>query len=162
MLLLFSWQFAVFPTASAATMVTVPVGTPVLVVFNNPVDPASVTPGQTVTLSVVDPVVIDGATAIKAGAAVLGEISVAEKEGAVGKPAKVGIVLRHVTAVDGTNIPLTGMKQLEGENKQTTALVVTILCCVLGLLMKGGSAVIPAGAQIQATTMAPVAVTIAE
>ena len=160
MLLMFSWQFLFFPTVASAATVAVPVGTAVLIVFNNAVDPTMVAPGQTVMLSVVNPVVIDGKTVIQAGASVLAEVTVAEKRGAVGKPAKVGVTLRHVTAVDGTNIPLSGQKQMEGENKQTTALVVTILCCVLGLLMQGGTTTIPAGSQLQATTMAPATVTV--
>jgi hypothetical protein len=134
----------------------------VQVVFNNDVDPATTAPGQTVMLSVVTPVVIEGVTVIQAGAPVLGEVTAAEKSGAVGKPAKIGVALRHVTAVDGSNIPLTGLKQMEGENKQSTALIVTILCCVLGLLMKGGIATIPAGSQLQATTMAPASITVAD
>jgi hypothetical protein len=158
----FAWHFLFFPAAAFAATVAVPVGTVVQVVFNNPVDPATVAPGQTVMLSVVNPVVIGGVTVIQAGAPVLGEVTAAEQSGSVGKPAKIGVALRQVTAVDGTNIPLSGQKQMEGQNKQTTSLVVTILCCVLGLLMKGGTATIPAGSQLQATTMAPVTVTVAD
>lgn len=158
----FVWQFVFLPSVAFAATVDVPVGTVVLVVFNDAVDPATVAPGQTVMLSALNPVVVQGSKVIEAGAPVLGEVTVAEKRGAVGKPAKMGVVLRHVTAVDGTNIPLAGQKQVEGENKQTTSLVVTILCCVLGLIMKGGAATIPAGSQVQAMTMAPVTITVAD
>jgi len=156
------WQFVLFPAVAFAATVDVPVGTVVLVVFNDDVDPKAVAAGQTVMLSALNPVVVKGSTVIEVGAPVLGEVTVAEKQGAVGKPAKVGVALRHVTAVDGTNIPLSGQKLVEGESKQTTSLVVTILCCVLGLIMKGGTAIIPAGAQVQATTMAPVTITVAD
>jgi hypothetical protein len=160
-LLSFACHFLFFPVAAMAASVAVPVGTVVTVVFGESIDPATVMPGQTVMLSVVNPVMVAGAMVIQAGAPVLGEVTVSEKAGAVGKPAKIGVALRHVTAVDGTNIPLSGLKQMEGENAQTTALVVTILCCILGLLMKGGKATIPAGAQVQATTMAPATITVA-
>lgn len=160
MLLAFTWHIFFFSATAVAATVSVPVGTAVLVVFNEAVDPAMAVPGQTVTLSVVNPVVIDGATVIKAGAPVLAEVTAAEKRGVVGKPAKIGVTLHYATAVDGTNIPLNGLKQVEGENKQTTSLVVTILCCGFGLLMKGGTATIPAGSQIQATTMAPVTIAV--
>lgn len=160
MLSLFAWHFVLFPTVALAVTVDLPVGTVVVGAFNDVVDPATATPGQTVTLSVVNPVVIGGVTVIEAGAPILGEITVAEQRGAVGKPAKIGVTLRHVTAVDGTNIPIVGQKLMEGKNEQTASLIVTILCCVLGLLMKGGAATIPAGSQVQATTMAPAAVNV--
>jgi len=162
MLLTFFWHFLLFETAALAATAEVPVGTVVMVVFNNAVDPAKVTIGQTLTLSVVNPVVIGKNTIIEAGAPVLAEVTIAEKNGAVGKPAKIGVTLRNVTAVDGTNIPLTGQKVIEGTNSQATSLVVTILCCILGLLMKGGNATISAGSQIQATTMSPATINIAE
>ena len=162
LLLSFAWQFVFFPTVAMAATVDVPVGTVVTVVFGAAVDPAMTAPGQTVMLSVADPVIVNGVTVIEAGAPAVGEVTVAEKRGAVGKPARIGVALRHVTAVDGKNIPLAGQKQVEGKNEQASALIVTILCCVLGLLMRGGTATIPAGSQMQATTMAPVTVTVAD
>jgi hypothetical protein len=160
MLASFALHFLFPPLVAVAANVDVPVGTVVFVVFNDVVDPAAASPGQTIMLSVVNRVVIAGTTVIEAGAPVLGEVTVAEKTGSIGKPAKIGIMLRYVEAVDGTNIPLVGQKLVEGESKQTSALVVTILCCVLGLLMKGGTATIAAGSQVQATTMAPVTVVV--
>jgi hypothetical protein len=158
----FAWYYLLLPGIALAASVAVPVGTIVSAVFKDPVDPATATAGQTVLLSVADPVVIGGRTVIQAGAPVFAEVTVAEKCGAVGKPAKIGVALRHVTAVDGSNIALSGLKQMEGENKQTTSLVVTILCCVAGLLMKGGTATIPAGSVVQGTTMAQAEVVVAE
>jgi hypothetical protein len=160
LLVSFAWHFVLFPPVATAATVDIPVGTVVTVVFSQEVDPATTAPGQTVMLSVADPVIINGATVIAAGAPVLGEVTVAEKSGAVGKPAKIGVILRHVTAVDGKNVPLAGQKQVEGKNEQATSLIVTILCCILGLLMKGGPATIPAGALVQATTVAPVAIAV--
>ncbi len=154
MLLIFSWSFLFFPTAALAATVEVPIGTTVVAVFDEAVDPDVVSPGQMVMLSVDEPVVINGHTVIEVGAPVLAEVTIAEKSGAVGKPAKIGVSLRNVTAVDGSKIPLSGQKLIEGKSQQTESLVVTILCCVLGLLMKGGKASIPAGAQVQATTVA--------
>lgn len=159
MLSVLSWQMFLSPIAAWAASVTVPVGTIVEVAFSDPVDPATVSPGQSVRLSVTNAVKVGDVVVIDAGAAALGEVTVAEKNGAIGKPAKIGVTLRHVTAVDGTNIPITGMKQSEGASEQTTALVVTILCCVLGLLMKGGKTTIPQGATVQATTMSQATVT---
>ncbi|RMD82079.1 MAG: hypothetical protein D6815_10085 [Candidatus Dadabacteria bacterium] len=129
-------------------------GTIVVAAFEEEVNPAAVSQGQAVRLSVVNPVVVNGVTVIEAGAPVMGEVSIAQTPGAIGKPAKIGVTLQYVTAVDGTRIPISGQTVVEGENKQTTSLVVTILCCVLGLIMKGGEASIPAGSQVKATTLA--------
>ncbi len=159
-LVAFVFPTTLIPSLALATPITVPVGTLVTVVFNVEVNPATATVGQTVSLSALNPVVIDGITVVQAGAPALAEVTASEENGAVGKPAKIGVALRHVTAVDGTNIPLTGQKVIEGENKQATSLVVTILCCVLGLLMKGGPATIPSGSQVVATTVAAATVNV--
>lgn len=156
----FSWTLILSPAVVLASTVRIPVGTIVTAGVNDAIDPSSVSPGQMVTLSVITPVLIDGVKVIEAGAPVTAEVVVSQTKGAVGKPAKVGIALRNVAAVDGTLVPLSGQRQVEGENKQGTSLVVTILCCVLGLLMKGGEASIPAGAQIQGTTMAESSVSV--
>jgi hypothetical protein len=156
----FVWYCLVCAVVAVAATITVPVGTAVTGVFNDPVDPAAASVGQTVMLSVVDPVVIEGAVVIQAGAPILAEVTVAQKRGAVGKPAKIGVALRYVTAVDGSNISLTGQKQIEGEDKQTESLVFTLLCCILGLLEQGAPATVPAGSQVRGTTMAPAAVVV--
>jgi hypothetical protein len=161
MLLALALQVVIFPAVALAATIEIPVGTVVTVVFNDTVDPTTTAPGQTVMLSVVNPVLIGGTTVIEAGAPVLGEVTMAVKRGSIGKPAQIGVALRHVVAVDGTNIALSGSKQMEGEDKTKSALVITILCCVLGLLQKGGAATIPSGAQVQAMTMAPATITVA-
>ena len=81
----------------------------------------------------------------------MGEVTHSQKKGAIGKPAVIGVMVRSVEAVDGTVVPISGVKYIEGENKLTEALVITILCCILGLVIQGGEAEIPAGANMQAT-----------
>ena len=88
---------------------------------------------------------------IASGAPVVAEVTRSQKKGAVGKPAIIGVTLYSVTAVDGSTVPLMGQKLVEGENKQTESLVITILCCVLGLLQQGGPASIPEGTQLEAS-----------
>ena len=148
--------------ARAQAVVTVPAGTVITCAFDNPVSPTAVSVGQMITLKVVDAVVVEGATVVQAGASVRAEVTAAETRGSVGKPAKIQVSLRTVTAVDGTNIPVTATKSVEGENKQTSSLVITILCCVLGLLQKGGDAEIPAGATVTATTLSAAQVNVSK
>ena len=145
--------------AAPGQRVRIEVGTVVDLVFENAVTPASVSVGQTVTLKVANPVKVNNVVVIDAGATAIGEVTRSEKAGSIGKPAAIGVTLKQVTAVDGTAIPLSGTKMVEGENKQTSSLVITLLCCILGLLQKGGSAEIAAGATVRATVAAPVEVT---
>jgi len=76
----------------------------------------------------------------------------ANKSNNFGQPAKLGIALRTVTAVDGKIIPISASKYTEGEDKQTASLGLGLLCCFLLLFMHGGETTIPAGTLINATT----------
>lgn len=139
--------------------VQLPVGTVVDLAFDSPVSPTTSTIGQTVTLRVMSPVLVNGATVIAAGAIAQGEVTIAQKSGSIGKEAQIGVMVRQVVAVDGTLVPISGNKSVLGENKQTSSLVITLLCCILGLLQKGGSAEIAAGSAVRATVAAPVEIT---
>lgn len=142
-----------------AATTTLRAGTIVTCTFSDAVDPMTVTIGQRISLTVAQAVKVGDVTVIEAGAPVQAEITHAQKKGAVGKPATIGVRLLSVAAVDGTVVAISGQKVIEGESKQTTALVVTILCCVLGLLMQGGEATIPAGSHADATIVAEAQIT---
>lgn len=138
-------------TQAQSTKVTIPWGTPVELKFNERIAPETAAVGTTVMLTVAMPVIVGGKTVIAAGAAAAGEVIESSKRGAIGKPGSVGVLAKHVVAADGTIIPLTGTKLIEGKSKQTSAIVITIFCCILGLLQKGENAEIPAGSSIQVT-----------
>jgi len=142
----------IVPTAvlAAGEALKVPVGTPVLLSFEGRVHPASAVVGGKIYLRVEESVRVGGKIVIAEGSRAVGEITHSQKKGAIGKPAIIGVVLRSVEAVDGTRIPVSGSKLIEGESKQTSAIIVTILCCVLGLLMQGGEAEIAAGSTVEA------------
>lgn len=150
--------FVALPGAYAAdaAKVKLPVGTVVDLVFDAAVTPTTATVGQNVQLRVVSDVTIDGRKVIAAGTMASGAVTLAQKPGAVGKEGQIGVLVKTVTAVDGTVVPLDGSKVVMGENKQTSSLVITLLCCILGLLQKGGAAEIPAGTAVKATVSAPV------
>ena len=150
------WTFIFFPVCAMAETLTLRSGAVVKCTVSEDISPVTTTVGQRITLRVSEAVKVNGVTVIEAGAPVQAEVTQAQKQGSIGKPAIIGISLRSVTAVDGDVIALSGQKVLEGESKQSTSLVVTILCCVLGLLMKGGPASIPAGTNIDATVVSEV------
>jgi hypothetical protein len=150
------------PTVAAAEAATVKVqmGTPVDLVFDTAVSGDAAVAGQQVTLRVANPVVVGGKTVVEAGAPAVGEIMVARKSGMVGMAGSIVVTIKSVTAVDGTIIALSGTKAAEGKSNVVTSVVITIVCCVLGLLMKGEKAEIPAGSTVRATAATQVEVTV--
>jgi hypothetical protein len=139
------------PSTAVARAVTIPVGTPLVLKFEETLNPATASVGTTVHLSVLTDITIDGRVVFSAGAPATGQVTESEKPGSIGKPAVLGVTLQSAEAIDGTLVPISGMTVVEGENKQTTTLIITILCCVLGLLMKGGDVDIPAGTTMDGT-----------
>lgn len=158
-LLLVLENVCVVPICHAQTQkVKVQMGTLMDLVFDPAVSGDTSALGQTVTLRVVNAVVVEGKTVIAAGAPAVGEVQSAKKRGMIGSAGSLVVAAKNTTAVDGTFVPLTGTKAIDGKSKVTSAVVVTILCCVLGLLMKGGKAEIPAGTSMRASVAAPVEV----
>lgn len=157
--MLVMWCYVVLaPTLASAASVTIPNGTPIDLMFQSTVSAETAVVGQTIPLSVVNEVKVGGIVVIAQGALAQGEVVAAQQRGSVGKAASINVILRSVQAVDGTSVSLTGQKQVLGEDKQTESLVITLLCCILALLQKGGAAEIPAGSTVRGTVMGPIVV----
>ena len=142
--------------AQAAGKVALPVGTVVDLTFDTAVTPNTAAVGQAVTMKVANDVKVNGKVVIPAGAAATGEVVQSSKAGAIGKEASISVTVKQVTAIDGTPVPLSGTKAMVGDSHQTSSIVITLVCCILGLLQQGGKAEIPAGATLRATVAAPV------
>jgi len=140
----------IFPSIAAAIEVEIPFGTVVTLRVEDAINPATHIVGQQIVLIVDQDVKVGDDIVISAGSQAFGEVTQSVKKGSVGKPALIGISVSHAMAVDGTMIALKGTKLIEGENKQTSSLIFTILCCVLALLMQGSDAEIIAGSTITA------------
>ncbi|PJA30124.1 MAG: hypothetical protein CO189_00515 [candidate division Zixibacteria bacterium CG_4_9_14_3_um_filter_46_8] len=133
---------------------TLPAGTPITVRINQEVTSKTFLAGSKVNASVTNDVVVGGNVLIRAGA--LCDVSVlsSKKAGSVGSPGSITISVNSVQAVDGSNIPImNAVFTAEGASKVTSSIVVTILCCILALLMKGKDGVIPIGTQISGYTV---------
>jgi hypothetical protein len=142
--------------AAATVKVQIPVGTVVDLTFDTLVTPATAAVGQTVTLKVTNDVKVNGKVVIAAGTTATGEVVAEAKSGAIGKEASISVTAKQVAAVDGTVVPLSGTKAVSGEGHETSSIVITLLCCILGLLQHGGKAEIPAGSTLRTTVAAPV------
>lgn len=128
-------------------------GTVVPMELINTVNSKNARTGEMVKFRVTDNVVVDGKTIIEIGAVANGQIVRAKKSGLLGSEGDLFIAVKSVQAVDGTTIYLTnGDLMDEGSNKVALSVVLTCLC-LLGFLIKGGNAEIPAGSQVQAMVM---------
>jgi hypothetical protein len=150
-MLAFAWCF-VFPHVALAENVTVPAQTSVELTTTAAIDPVMVNIGDQITLQAANDVVVNGKVVIQAGAPATARVTQAKKNNYIGIPASIGIVVEHVQAVDGNMIAISGAQVQEGDNKMVVSIGLSLICCLLFALMKGGTATIPSGTRIIANT----------
>jgi hypothetical protein len=140
--------------------IKIPSGTEIPVVIAQTLSSETCGVGTEIIARVSNDLIINGSVVIRKGEMAVGIVEVCQKNGAVGSAGKLTIALTSTRAVDGSQIALTGTKSAEGESKVGTAVIVTILCCILGLLMKGSNAQIVSGTQIICRTAQDASITI--
>lgn len=146
--------------ASAAEKTTIPAGTVVGMRTTTPITPEHLNVGDLVMLAVISDVLVDGVVVIKAGAPARGEIVSSKSRNMIGIAAKIGLSIRSVEAIDGTTIPMYGTKLAEGKSKMGASIGLSLICCILFALMKGGDASIASGTEIMATTAGTAIITV--
>lgn len=151
-------SFGPMPTADAGDQLTVPAGTLVMVRPADVFTPKTHNSGDTVNFIVVQDVKIKDRVLIKAGATARGQITESKKAGIVGMPAKIGVELQTVEAIDGSLIPIRASKSMEGEDKIVLTVVLTLICLPL-ILIKGGDTQISSGTTFDAFTLGTAEVT---
>ena len=110
--------------------------------------------GQRVTsVAVARDVEVDDVVVIEAGTPVSAVISRASEAGRVGQPGDITLDLESTTAVDGTEIGLSGTFSAEGDGKVGASVAISVLLCPLALLMKGDEGAIASGTEIRALTL---------
>ena len=83
---------------------------------------------------------------IKVGA----RIEISDKAKGLGKEGTLKIIFNYITAVDGQNIPISGVyNYVKGENKSGTAVGLSFVLSPLFLFLKGKEANIPIGSLIE-------------
>ncbi len=151
----FTKLFCLLLTVSMLTMsftpkndanVVIPSGTIIPLENNSEITSATMVPGQTINFFVRSDVKINGQTVIKSGAVAKGLVTRAEKAKGLGKEGFLEVEIKSVEAVDGTQILLAGTRINQvGEDRQTAAILLGVLVCILFLTKKGKDAAIPAG-----------------
>lgn len=108
-------------------------------------------PGQIINGTCPSGVTIKGVKFVNPGAPVKIRVANAAVPKSLGKPGSIALEVVSVTAVDGTEVPLTGgSMSAMGEDKNTKSLLLGIFICPLFLFQKGGDASFPAGTTIDA------------
>ncbi|HSJ68282.1 MAG TPA: hypothetical protein VK921_11425 [Anditalea sp.] len=131
--------------------VTIPSGTVIPLENANEINSATLVAGQTMDFFVRQDIKVDGTTVVKRGSLARGQVVRVQKAKGLGKEGFVEVEIRSVQAVDGSEILLTGARLFEeGDDRQTAAILLGVLVCILFLTMKGKDAVIPKGYAVDA------------
>lgn len=124
---------------ATAREVVLKAGTAVPMQLVNTVTGKDAAVGQIVDFRVTSDIKVDGVTVIPANAVAKAQVVRAKKNGLLGSAGEIQLTVNSVTAVDGTQVILSGgTLSDEGKNK----LVLSIFLC---FLIKGGQGELPAG-----------------
>ncbi len=122
-----------------AREVVLKAGTAIPMQLVNTVNGKEAAVGQIVDFRVTSDIKVDGITVIPANSVAKAQVVRAKKNGLLGSAGEIQLSINSVTAVDGTQVILSGGTLAdEGKNK----LVLSIFLC---FLIKGGQGELPAG-----------------
>ena len=141
------------PASFAQKQVTLKAGTPVILATVETLSSKTVVSGNTVDFKVVSDVIVDGNVVIPAGTIAKGQVSNVSKASALGKGGELSVGINNINAVDGTLVPLSGANISASGASKVGLAVVCGLCTLVGFLIPGAQAELPAGAQAQAVVM---------
>lgn len=124
-------------------------GTEVELKFVDALSSKTANEGDPVNLALAEDLKVGDVVVAKAGAKAVGTISHAKKAGMLGKAGELNMRIEHLKAGD-TRVRLRGSKGKEGEGKEGTMIVLTVLFGPLGLIKKGKNVEIKEGTAIKA------------
>lgn len=96
---------------------TAPAGTVIAIEFEDTLSSHETPAGTPFVAEVVDPVIVDGATVIPAGAAVLGRVTEARKPKGVGGRAKLSLDFHTLELADGQSAPISAVFAARGKSE---------------------------------------------
>lgn len=124
-------------------------GTEISLKFAEALSSKTATEGDPVNLLLADDLKVGDVVVAKAGAKAVGNITHSKKSGMMGRAGELNMRLEYLKVGD-TRIKLRGSKGKEGEGKEGTAVVLTVLFGPLGLLKKGKNVEIKEGTALKA------------
>jgi hypothetical protein len=110
------------------------------------------TEGDVIHLEVTDPVIVNGAIAIGAGAPVRGVVSSVTHAGRLGKAGSISIRVESTESVDGQRVRLRASKTQKTDDKVGSVVALTVLVSPLFLLKKGNDVAYQPGTPITVYT----------
>lgn len=132
--------------ASGYEKVILPAGTIVRLENTSEISSENLIAGQTVDFFVSGDVKVDGKIVVRNGSVAKGYVTRVQKAKGLGKEGSLEIEIRSIQAVDGSEVKLTSSRVSQvGEEKQTAAILLGVLVCILFLTKKGENAKIPPG-----------------
>ncbi len=148
------------PASFAQAQVTLKAGTPVVLVTVDNVSSKNVVSGSVIDFKVASDVISEGKVVIPAGTIAKGQVSNVSKASALGKGGELSVSINTINAVDGTLVPLSGATVSASGKDKVGLAVVCGLCTLVGFLIHGEQAEVPAGAQAQAVVMSNTGITL--
>ena len=129
---------------AVAQELTLREGTPIHAETRNEISSKTARAGDRIALVVATPVVVNGVTAIPAGAPAWGEISRARGNGLLGRSGKLEIKVTDVSA-GGRHIPVRGTRYSKGRSGVIGAVGAGVVFLPLAIVVHGQDAKIKAG-----------------
>lgn len=126
----------------------------------NPLSSRTAYTGGVVDLRVLSDVIVDGQVVISRGTIAQGAVVQSSKATVLGIGGDLTIVPVSVNAVDGTSIPLSGGSRSAVGSSKTALAIVCGCFTLLGLLIPGEQAYIPAGTILNATVVTNIPVSV--
>lgn len=122
-------------------------GTPVAIHAADDISSGRVKTGDVVYFVVASPVKVHGVTVIEAGAQARGVVEEAKHASGLGRNGKLVLSISSVTAVDGSQIPLSARKENRGGNNAVLSVGLAVLVNVFAVFIQGREAVVRATRQ---------------
>lgn len=134
-------------------------GTPISVELMQNLKSTDLSPGQTIDFRVKYDVIVKKTRLISAGSIGKGQITKVDRRKSFGKPGMLEIQVQSIQAVDGQQIPVSGIPlKIKGDSKSGLAWgltiglgILTIVGAITGVFIKGKAAEVPAGTTLNAS-----------
>jgi hypothetical protein len=109
--------------------------------------------GELIDFVCAEDIYINNRLVIKKNIKVGARIENSDKAKGLGKEGALKIIFNYITAIDGQNIPISGVyNYVKGINKSGTAVSLSFVLSPLFLFLKGNEAIIPIGSLIEVYT----------
>jgi hypothetical protein len=109
--------------------------------------------GESIDFFCAENLVVNNKLIIKKNSKITGKVESSEKSRSLGKGGSLKIIFNYITAIDGQNIPISGVyNYVKGDNKSGTAIGLSLVLSPFFLFLKGKEANIPIGSLIEVYT----------